>query len=88
MKYTPEPWNVSKHATPDYAPQYGIYANNREYDHVIVKGENAEMDARLIAATPEMYTLLVWLHDYLDHNGEGFCASEIKSLLSKLEGDI
>ena len=47
-------WEVSKHATPDYAPQYGIYADGERNDLCTVKGENAEDNARLIAAAPEL----------------------------------
>ena len=51
--HTPGPWEISQHGTPDYAPQYGIYVGDKT-DHVIVKGENAMADARLIASAPEL----------------------------------
>ena len=43
-KYTPIPWAITKHGTPDYAPQYGIYAENDPlgHDFVTVYGNNAE----------------------------------------------
>lgn len=57
--HTPGPWEVSKHGTPDYAPQFGIYAEGRQNDLATVKGDSAEANARLIAAAPE---LLAELH--------------------------
>lgn len=57
--HTPEPWGISKHGTPDYAPQYGVYAGDgSDHDHVIVKRDNAEADARLIAAAPDLLAAL------------------------------
>lgn len=41
-------WEVSKHATPEYAPQYGIYADGARNDLCTVKSENAEDDAEFI----------------------------------------
>jgi hypothetical protein len=44
---TPGPWATSKHATPEYAPQYGVYAEDgSNADLAIVKGENAKAAAR------------------------------------------
>ncbi len=53
IMHTQGNWEISKHATPDYAPQYGIH-NGRRNDFCIVKGENAEANAQLIAAAPEL----------------------------------
>lgn len=60
-KHTPGPWSASKHGTPDYAPQYGVYAGDSARDHVIVMGPNAQADAALIAAAPEMLAALAEL---------------------------
>lgn len=54
MSHTPGTWEVSKHATPDYAPQFGVYAEGEQHDLAIVKGINAEADACLIAAAPKL----------------------------------
>lgn len=56
--FTPGPWEIGKHATPEHSPQFGIYAGAAARDHVIVKGEHAEADARLIAAAPELLEAL------------------------------
>jgi len=64
-KHTPGPWEVSKHATPEYAPQYGVYTGNGN-DFAIVNGDNATADAALIAAAPE---LLAALQDMLNNFG-------------------
>ena len=47
MEHTKGEWEVSKHGTPDYAPQYGIHNGGRN-DFGIVRGENAEADAQRI----------------------------------------
>lgn len=56
--HTPGPWEVSKHGTPSYAPQFGIYAEGEQNDLAIVKGENAEADAILMAAAPDLLGVL------------------------------
>lgn len=61
--HTPGPWNVSRHATPDYAPQFGIYAGESARDLATVTGDNAAADAALIEAAPD---LLAALEDALD----------------------
>jgi len=66
--YTSGTWAISRHATPDYAPQYGIYANDASgRDIATVHGENAAANAVLIAAAPE---LLACLLDVLDADGD------------------
>lgn len=41
-------WESSKHATPDYAPQYGIH-NGEGNDFAIIRGENAkELTAQIL----------------------------------------
>ena len=55
-KHTPGPWAISRHATPEYAPQCGVYseADDAGRDLAIAKGSNAEANAALIAAAPEL----------------------------------
>ena len=50
-------WQVSRHATPPEFPQFGIYSEGGE-GIATVKGENAEADARLIAAAPRLLEAL------------------------------
>lgn len=53
------PWTVCKHATPDHAPQFGIYSDNDDpypLDFVIVKGSRELADA--IAALPDVLRTL------------------------------
>lgn len=52
--HTPGPWEISKHGTPDYAPQFGIYAEGSQNDHCLVRYDNAQANARLIAAAPDL----------------------------------
>ncbi len=63
--HTSGPWGVSRHATPESFPQFGVYAesgNGRALAHVVSHGTatSAETDsnARLIAAAPEMLEAL------------------------------
>lgn len=57
--YTSGTWAISRHATPDYAPQYGIYANDASgWDIATVHGENAASNAVLIAAAPQLLAVL------------------------------
>jgi len=56
MKHTEGTWNVSKHGNND---SFGVYAEGQPNDFAIVKGGNeeggeAEANARLIAAAPEL----------------------------------
>lgn len=39
---------TGKHATPDYAPQYGVYIHNENNDFCIVRRKNAKDDADFI----------------------------------------
>ena len=58
-KHTPLQWEASKHGTPDYAPQFGIYAHGKPNDHCIVTGDNAQADAAFICrAVNNHYELL------------------------------
>lgn len=63
MSHTPGPLSVSKHGTPSYAPQYGIYSDGCRSDLAIVRGDNAEADANLFAASPD---LLKEAREFLD----------------------
>lgn len=57
--HTPGPWAVIKHATPDHAPQFGIYAEDTPArDIAIATGPGAESNARLISASPELLSSL------------------------------
>ena len=49
MTHSKGPWFKGKHGTPDYAPQYGIYADGGK-SIAIVTGENAEADAQIFAS--------------------------------------
>ena len=96
IQHTEGPWNVSKHATPDAFPQFGVYAEGNPCDHIIVKGVNAEADARLIAAAPELLEtcqkLIGWLRAIrnedealvIEHGYEdGFNLFEAEGVISK-----
>ena len=55
--HTPAPWHVSRHATPDYAPQFGIYAEDGNGRDLAIVTSN-EANANLIAAAPAMLAAL------------------------------
>ena len=63
----PENWNVTRHATPDYAPQFGVYADGESHDFGIIRGEDAERRARLIAHLPELLRDLDRIADDLEN---------------------
>jgi hypothetical protein len=84
--HTPGPWETSKHATPDYAPQYGVYTEQDSRDLATVKGGNAEANARLIAAAPALFELATRCQGYFllvggKHNG---LYKELSSVLSDI----
>jgi len=56
MKPTPGPLEYSRHATPNYVPQFGIYAGNKGI--ATVMGDNAEADTKRFAASPELQSAL------------------------------
>ena len=67
--HTPGPWAVTKHASPDYAPQFGIYAEGSPRDLATVCGNNADSakhDAALISAAPNLLAALQQAADQLD----------------------
>lgn len=57
-------WDVSKDATPDYAPQYTIYDNEANERVGIVFGDD---NARLIAAAPDLLDALRLALDFTDN---------------------
>ena len=62
--HTKGPWNISKHGTPDHTPQYGIYTDNNDF--CIVKGQDAEANARLIAAAPDLLEALEAVYPFAE----------------------
>lgn len=67
MPHTPGPLNISRHATPEHSPQFGIYSEaNPHKDIAIITGENAEADAHLMKASPQMLDALVDCEGVLD----------------------
>lgn len=58
MNHTPGPWAISRLATPDYAPEFGIYAEGSQRDLARVFGDNSAADAALIRAAPMLLAAL------------------------------
>ena len=70
IKHTPGPWFVTRHATPDHSPQFGIYDEyGRGRDIATIYGANAEADAALIAAAPALLAALVDLLTIANERG-------------------
>lgn len=69
--HTLGPWQTARHGTPDYAPQFGVYANAAS-DLAIVRGPNAEANARLIAAAPDLLAALQTIADSEQLDGDSF----------------
>jgi hypothetical protein len=60
MNYSPIPWNISKHATPEHSPQFGLYSGSgHNPDIVIVTGPNAKADAEFIKRAVDNHEALV-----------------------------
>jgi hypothetical protein len=74
-KHTPLPWLTTKHGTPAYSPQFGVYAEGEPKDHCIVKGDSAEADSEFICrAVNSHYELLEALMVAEVHLGWGDCS--------------
>lgn len=94
-KHTEGIWNISKLATPDYAPEFGIYAGDSERDLARVMGPNAEADAQLIAAAPLMLKALEVVADMLGRHPDfnrgntvvHYCADLARSAIPEATGD-
>lgn len=91
-----EEWEVSKHATPEHSPQYGIYVEGERNDFCIVTGEDAEAKAHLISAAPEFSDVCNWLEDVMlgdsniwiairGHEGADEWAKKLHEAISKSE---
>lgn len=59
-RHSPGPWEVSRLATPDYAPEFGIFRDDPAGAPCLARtmNENSEANARLIAAAPELLAAL------------------------------
>ena len=76
--HTPGPWNISNSASPAHSPQFGIYAEGERNNLAIVYNDNAEANARLIAAAPDLLAALKDLLDYEDDRpGKGTRGAEV-----------
>lgn len=74
------PWVASKHATPAYAPQFGIYADSdapQFRDFIIVKG--GEEIARAVTALPGVLKALEPFASFFNGDmagvGDGTCVA-------------
>lgn len=83
--FTAAPWGISKLASPEHSPKYGIYADGSTAGNyiAIVQGENAAANAVLVAAAPEMYAaLILMLNQFQDHeryDEDGYDSAAIKA---------
>lgn len=69
MNYTPGPWAISRLATPDYAPEFSIYAESSQRDLARVVGDNSLADATLMAAAPKLLHAIQSCHRFLRKAG-------------------
>lgn len=84
--HTPGPWNVSRHATPDYAPQFGIYAGESARDLATVTGDNAAADAALIEAAPDLLAACEALLNCIDPARDWKEAKAARAAIAKAKG--
>jgi len=89
-KHTPLPWLTTKHGTPAYSPQFGVYAEGEPKDHCIVKGDSAEADSEFICrAVNSHYELLEACKVALVHLDETLhkeAIAKAKSAIARAEG--
>ncbi len=94
-EHTPGPWNISKLATPDYAPEFGIYAGDEQRDLARVVNANSEANARLIAAAPELLetcrfalSCILDAEDLEEIDAEAFCGTKerLRTAIAQAEG--
>jgi hypothetical protein len=64
-KHSKGAWAISRHATPEHSPQFGIYSGDSPNDLATVKGENAAANATLISAAPTMLAALEMVEQWL-----------------------
>lgn len=84
--HTQGPWNVSRHATPDYAPQFGIYAGESARDLATVTGDNAAADAALIEAAPDLLAACEALLNCIDPARDWNEAKAARAAIAKAKG--
>ena len=84
------PWFASRNGTPDYAPQYGIYAEHdpNHRDFVIVTGDNAKSDAHLISQAPAMLAALGTALDFALSDGYGESSHLVRHLREAINNAI
>lgn len=98
MKHTKGPWRVSKNGEINYILADSPYESGRSFFIAdiqnIADGKNnakllpqAEANAHLIAAAPDMYELLGTACSMLRKHNEHKIANDIHDLLNKIEGD-
>lgn len=56
--HTQGEWHVCRLTTPDYAPEFGVYAGDSHNDLARVMGSNSRADTRLIQAAPKLLALV------------------------------
>lgn len=85
-QHTPGPWACSRSATPDYAPQFSVYSETGAgHDLAIVKGDNAQADAALIEAAPDLLAALELAQERLEINN---CEGEENDALATIANAI
>lgn len=83
MTHTTGPCEISSTNWEDCA--HGIYSGEENsYLAVTLNGPNADEDARLIAAAPDMYDALEWLADEVE---EPEALAVIRQALAKARGE-
>jgi hypothetical protein len=91
--HTTGPWDISRSATPDYAPQFEVYSEVSD-DRVAI-AFTSEANARLIAAAPELLEALEWIVKHCDesdpendehrHNGYDMAFAAIRRATAEVQ---
>lgn len=79
--------NVSKHGTPDYAPQFGIYAEGEQNDLAIVVGEDSKAYAHLFAAAPQLLAACEAAITEIDEGNSMHCDKQLRAAIAAAKGN-
>jgi hypothetical protein len=78
IAFTPGPWHVGPHYKSDIESRFGRIA-----ECGVTRGPQAEADAQLIAAAPDLLSALYYI---LEHSGDPVMENVARAAIAKAEG--
>lgn len=91
VKHTPGPWRLAEQPTPHEFSKQIVGNDGRVHGQHVVNvfvqaGRESEANARLIAAAPEMLTMLKRLMEIGGHRFAEHIGDEVLALIARAEG--